>query len=99
LNYLFFFIQLFSFVRLFATLWTAARQASLSFTISQSLLNLMSIQLVMPSNHLVRYRFLCICGRQEGDIHCELSVTGTDFGVYVRDRNFYVYVRDTDLSV
>ena len=33
--------------------WTAARQASLSFTISQSLLKLMSIESVMPSNHLV----------------------------------------------
>ena len=40
-------------VRLFATLWTAACQASLSYTISQSLLKLMSIELVMPSNHLV----------------------------------------------
>ena len=37
--------------RLFATLWTVAHQASLSFTISQSLLKLMSIQSVMPSNH------------------------------------------------
>ena len=33
--------------------WTAARQASLSFTISQSLLKLMSIELLMPSNHLI----------------------------------------------
>ena len=33
--------------------WTAAGQASLSFTISQSLLKLMSIELVMPSNHLI----------------------------------------------
>ena len=33
--------------------WTAARQASLSFTISWSLLKLMSIELVMPSNHLI----------------------------------------------
>ena len=40
-------------VRLFATPWTAARQASLSFTISQSWLKLMSIELVMPSNHLI----------------------------------------------
>ena len=40
-------------VRLFVTLWTAARQASLSFTISQNLLKLMSIESVMPSNHLV----------------------------------------------
>ena len=36
-----------------ATPWTAARQASLSFTISQSLLKLMSIESVMPSNHLI----------------------------------------------
>ena len=40
-------------VRLFATLWTAAHQASLSFTISRSLLRLLSIELVMPSNHLI----------------------------------------------
>ena len=39
--------------RLFVTLWTAAHQASLSFTISQSLLKLMSIESVMPSNHLI----------------------------------------------
>ena len=37
--------------RLFSTLWTAARQASLSFTISRSLLKFMSVELVMPSNH------------------------------------------------
>ena len=36
-----------------ATPWTAAHQASLSFTISQSLLKLMSTELVMPSNHLI----------------------------------------------
>ena len=42
-----------SHVWLFATLWTTACQASLSFTISQSLLKLMSIELVMSSNHLV----------------------------------------------
>ena len=33
--------------------WTAARQACLSFTVSRSLLKLMSIELVMPSNHLI----------------------------------------------
>ena len=37
----------------FSTPWTAARQASLSITISQSLLKLMSIESVMPSNHLI----------------------------------------------
>ena len=40
-------------VRLFATPWTAARQASLSITNTQSLLKLMSIKSVMPSNHLI----------------------------------------------
>ena len=40
-------------VQLFVTPWTAARQASLSITNSQSLLKLMSIELVMPSNHLI----------------------------------------------
>ena len=46
-------VQLLSHVRLFVTLWTAAHQASLSFTISQSLLKLVSIESVMPSNHLI----------------------------------------------
>ena len=40
-------------VRLFVTPWTAALQASLSFTISQSVLKLMSIESLMPSNHLI----------------------------------------------
>ena len=46
-------VQLLSHVRLFATLWTAACQASLSITNSWSLLKLMSIELVMSSNHLI----------------------------------------------
>ena len=46
-------VQLLSHVWLFATPWTAACQASLSITISQSLLKLMSIELGMPSNHLI----------------------------------------------
>ena len=45
--------QLLSQDRLFATPWTAAYQAFLSFTISQSLLKLVSIESVMPSNHLI----------------------------------------------
>ena len=45
-------VQLLSRVQLFATPWTAARQASLSFSISRSFLRLMSIESVMPSNHL-----------------------------------------------
>ena len=49
-------VQLLSCVLLFATQWTAARQASLSITNSQSLLQLMSIELMMPSNHLILCR-------------------------------------------
>ena len=45
-------VQSLSRVRLFATLWTAARQASLSITNSWNSLRLMSIELVMPYNHL-----------------------------------------------
>ena len=46
-------VQLLSCVQHFVTPWTAAHQASLSFTVSQSLLRLMSFELVMPSNHLI----------------------------------------------
>ena len=49
-------VQLFSRVRLFVTPWTAAHQASLSITNSQSLLKLMSTESVMPSNHLILCR-------------------------------------------
>ena len=45
--------QLLSYVRLFVTPWTTACQASLSSTTSQSLLKLMSIELVMTLNHLI----------------------------------------------
>ena len=48
-------VQSLSHIPLFVTLWTAARQASLSITNSWNLLKLMSIKSVMPSNHL----FLC----------------------------------------
>ena len=53
-------VQSLSRVRLFATPWTAAHQASLSITNSQSLLKLMSIELVMPSNHLILCRPLLL---------------------------------------
>ena len=49
-------VQSLSCVWLFATPWTAARQASLSITNSWSLLKLMSIESVMPSNHLILCR-------------------------------------------
>ena len=46
-------VQSLSHIRLFVTPWTAASQASLSITNSWSLLKLMSIEMVMPSNHLI----------------------------------------------
>ena len=49
-------VQSLRLVQLFATQWTAARQASLSSTIFQSLLKLMSIESMMPSKHLI----LCV---------------------------------------
>ena len=51
-------VQLLSHVQLFVTPWTAARQASLFITNSRSLLKLMSIELVIPSNHLLLCRLL-----------------------------------------
>ena len=49
-------VQSLSRVWLFATPWTAAHQVSLSITNSRSLLKLMSIESVMPSNHLILWR-------------------------------------------
>ena len=46
-------VQSVSHVQLFVAPWTTARQASLSITNSQGLLKLMSIESVMPSNHLI----------------------------------------------
>ena len=53
-------VQLLSHVQLFVTPWTAARQASLSITNSRSLIKLMFIDLVMPSNHLILCRPLLL---------------------------------------
>ena len=49
-------VQSFSRVQVFAAPWTAARQASLTITDSQSLLKVMSIESVLLSNHLILYR-------------------------------------------
>ena len=54
------FVQSLSHVRLFATPWTAVCQASLTITNSQSLPKLMSIESVMPSNHLILCRPLLL---------------------------------------
>ena len=53
-------VQLLSHVQLFVTPWIAALQASLYITSSQSLLKLMSVELMMPSNHLILCRPLLL---------------------------------------
>ena len=53
-------VQWLGYVRLFVTPWTAAGQASLSFTISQSLLKPTSIESMVPSNHLILCRPLLL---------------------------------------
>ena len=53
-------VQLLSHVQLFVTPWAVAHQAFLSITNSQNLLKLMSIELVMPSNHLMLCRLLLL---------------------------------------
>ena len=58
--YRLFFVQLLSHVQLFATPWAAACQAFLSITNSQSLPKLVSIELVMPCNHLILCRPLLL---------------------------------------
>ena len=53
-------VQLLSRVWLFVTPWTTAHQASLPFSVSRSLLKLMSMESVMPSNHLILYHPLLL---------------------------------------
>ena len=58
--HLFVVVQSLSRVQLFVTPWTAAHQASLSITNSRSLLRLVSLESVMPSNHLILCRPLLL---------------------------------------
>ena len=66
-------------VQLFVTPWTEAHQASLSFTISQSLLRLMSIELVIPSNHLILCRLLLL-----PSIFTSIRVVSNESALHIR---------------
>ena len=68
-----------SHVQLFATPWTAAHQAPLSFTVSWSLLRLMSIELVMLSNHLV----LC-CSLLFPSVFLSITVFSNQWALHIR---------------
>ena len=73
-------VQSLSCVQLFATPWAAARQASLSITNSRSLLKLMSIESVMPSNHLL----LCRSIRLLPSIISSIRVFSNDSALHIR---------------
>ena len=73
-------VQLLSHIQLFVTPWTAAHQASLSFIISWSLLKLMSIKSVMPSNHLI----LCCPLRLLPSIFPSIRVFSTELVLHIR---------------
>ena len=73
-------VQLLSRVWLFATPWTAALQASLSFTISQSLLKLMSIELKMPSKHFILCRPLLL----PPSVFPSIGVISNELPVHIR---------------
>ena len=77
-----------SHVRLFATQWTAARQASLSITNSQSLLKLMSIELVMPSNHLI---ILCCPLLFPPSIFPSIRVFSNESALRIRCPNYWSF--------
>ena len=73
-------VQLLSHVRLFVTPWTAAHQASLSITNSQSPPKPMSIESVMPSNHLI----LCCALLLPSSIFTSISVFSDESALHIR---------------
>ena len=80
-------VQLLSRVWLFATPWTAARQASLSITNSQSLIKLMSITLVMPSNRLI----LCCPLLLLPSIFPSIRVLPNELALHIRWPNYWSF--------
>ena len=77
-------VQSLSRVRLFATPWTAARQASLSLTIAWSLLKLMSIESMMPYNHLI----LCYCLLLLPSIFPSITVFSNELTLHLGDQSW-----------
>ena len=80
-------VRLLSFVLLFVTPWTIARQASLSITNSQSLLKLMSIESVMPSNHLI----LCHPLLLSPSIFCSIRVFSNESALHIRWSKYWSF--------
>ena len=80
-------VQSLSHVQLFATPWTAAHQASLSFTISQSLLKLMSIESVLTSNHLILWCPLLLLP----SIFPSIRVFSSELGLHIRWSKYWSF--------
>ena len=84
----FFAVQSLRHVRLFATTWTAARQASLSFTNTRSLLKLMSTESVMPSSHLV----LCCPLLLPPSIFPSIRVFSNELALHIRWPKYWSFI-------
>ena len=80
-------VQLLSCVQLLATPWTAARQASLSITNSRSLLELMSIESVMPSNHPI----LCLSCLLLPSIFPSIRVFSKELVLHIRWSKYWSF--------
>ena len=76
-------VQSLSHVQLFATPWTAGSQASLSFTVSRNLLKLMSIESVMPSNHLI------LCFPLLPSISLSIRVFSNEWALHIRCSEYW----------
>ena len=87
-------VQLLSHVRIFRTPWTAVHQASLSFTIPQSLLTLISIESVMPSNHLI----LCSPLLLLPTISPSMRVFSNELALCIRWTKHWAFSFNTSLS-
>ena len=88
-------MQLLSCLWLFVTPWTAARQASLSFTISESLPKLMSTESVMPSNHLILCRPLLLLP----SIFPSIRVFSNESALYIRWPKYWSFSFSISLSI
>ena len=82
-----FVVQLLSHVWLFVTPWIVTHQASLSFTISQSLLKLMSIEFVVSSNHLI----LCCPLLLLSSIFCSIRVFSNEWALRIRWPKYWCF--------
>ena len=82
-----FVVQWLTHVHLFVTPWMAACQVSLSFPVSQSLLKIMSIALVMPSNHLILCHLLLL-----SSIFSSIKVFSSESAAHIRWPKYWSFI-------